>query len=319
MPSKKILIGGIAAIALAAAVYLLARPERDDSLPVSREELAQELKGLDFKKLQGEEREKAIRHLQEMFKHIPLDEEQRGPAGPLRDPAVMKAMLSLRPEERRRIMAPSRDRIRQVIQQRMEAFFKKSPEEQTADLDRILDMLEFFEERRKTMSGKRAGLPGRGPRSRNPDDIKKRVTTMIRWTNSETRAKRQEFVRRLFNRWTERKAMGITAAARRAARKAAASRKDKPPVITGQVVVEQPVKEQLDKLKVGDPVSIVNMPGKDGAPRMVVARMSNRIGKLPAAESERYAGYISDHRRIWARVLEVRPDEAYLLIEATVR
>lgn len=372
MPNKKLLIGGLIAVLLALGAYVATTPKEEPSAPVSREELSQEMQNFDFTKLEGKERERALAQLEESFRHMQVGGDRGGfggrpgpggPGGPPggdrrgdsgRDSGMRKTMDSLKPEERDRLMEAMRDRFRDGEQQReeerrkeMEKFFEKTPQEQTAELDGMIDRMAEFEVRRKEWEAARSkeggatppregnaaqrgssssnSRPGEGQGGRwgrGPDASKKRMLSRLLSSDSTDRAKRQEFFRRLAARSSSRKAMaakmGVSLAAL-APKPQTPTTQKKPEEVTERILVARAVKKDLLALNLGDPLTIANLAKPEEPPRMIVARLGKQIGEMPESKGQEYADYLTQHRHIWAKVLEVEPNKNYLLIEATVK
>ncbi|MEW6355597.1 MAG: hypothetical protein AB1696_04670 [Planctomycetota bacterium] len=313
MPRKSILIGGAIAILLSLVAYLYTTAKEEKPIPVSREEFAQDVKGVDFQKLQGPERQQALHDLQEKFSHVPAE---MGPDESHKfwsDPDFMKTMMSLKMEERHAILGPSRERFRKVALERLDRFFELSEEEQNAELDRYINMAEQVDRMYKLMGGKEKDYMTSQAKQANPDFLKKVVIEQLRTIDSAHRAKLQEGVRRFCNRRAERARM---LAGRRPP--AIPKTEEAKPVVE-EIAVERVVPEELSKLKVGDPVTIANIAEPGRAPRMVVARGGTQVGELPVAKWMDYAEYLVENRQIWAKVKEVEPASSYLIIEATVK
>jgi len=324
MPNRKLLIGGAIAILLSLAAYLITMPQEDEAVPVSREEFAQELKGLHLPDLKGTEREEALQHLQQSLQHMPVEttaEEARQMWG---DPDIMKAMLSLQPGEMRRMVGPSSERFRRARLKRVERFFTLSEEEQNAEIDRVLDMIDRFEVMYKLAGGKHKDLMTEHIKRARPEETRAMVVEVLRNTDSADRARMQEGARRFFTRWAQRKQARSQAEPAAKARKAKAEWGKARKAETRQpgpkeILVARPVAEELGKLQVGDPVTITNLAEPGRPPRMIVARRGRQIGELPTSQWMTYAEYSAEKRQIWAKVKAVDAAGGHLLIEVTVK
>ena len=92
----------------------------------------------------------------------------------------------------------------------------------------------------------------------------------------------------------------------------------KPEPVEEEILVERTIKKDLDKLEIGDPVTIASVAKPGEAAEMIVARSGRRIGELPESKRAEYAEYMAEKRRIWAKVIELEPAENRLLIEVRV-
>ncbi|NOZ20047.1 MAG: hypothetical protein GXP25_03055 [Planctomycetes bacterium] len=315
MPRKSILVIGAMAILISLAAYIYTTPKETNPIPVSREEFAQDVKGFDFQKLKGADRQQALRELQQKFSHVPA---QVGPGEArkfLSDPEFMKTMMSLKMEERHAILGPSRERFRKVAMERLDHFFKLSKEEQNAELDRHIDMIERVNRMYRLMGGKEKDYMTAQVKQASPEFLKQVVTEQIRSTDSAHRAMLQEGVRRFCKRRAERRELS----ARRPPRTLRPKKEEEAKPTVEEIVVAKPVQEELGKLKVGDPVTIANIAEPGRAPHMIVARGGAQIGELPVSKWMDYAEHIVEKRQIWAKVVEVEPASSYLVIETTVR
>jgi len=327
MPRKKLLVGGALAILLALTAYLITMPGSAPNAPVSREEFTQDMQQFDFGSLSGTERREAISHLRSMAENMPAGQGRRGfgGPGPRRSEGgggMRRTMEGLEPDERREIMQPMRERSEQERAKQMDEFFEKSPEEQAAELDRMIDRTERFREmreqreaeRKKQGKGQTSSPDRRRRRGRSPDRAKARSLARLNRSDSTSRAKRQEFFRRLAQRTAQRKQTARKASFRAATRKVKETKEPKP--ITDEIVVEATEKGALQKLKENDPVTLAIL--EDEPLKVIVARAGRRIGELPKSKQPTYSDYMADKRSIWAKVLAVDAQSNYLVIQTTV-
>ena len=115
------------------------------------------------------------------------------------------------------------------------------------------------------------------------------------------------------------KAGGNAAAAKRRAEQRRREEQKPPEPVTEEILVEQTTKGHLKKLKIGDPITIANAADPSDPPKIVVARAGKQIGELPQSKLAEYLEYITQRRRMYAKVLKLDASCNYLLIEVTVR